>query len=91
MKEENNKLINDFATQFQLTEKALAEMIGVTRQAIDHWRLGRRDIPASVRKMLAICVKYPGLVEEFTKDTVSRDAAKNRRRAKVPFPIPGQQ
>ena len=91
MKNENNTLLSNFVAQFNLTERSFGEMLGVTRQAIDHWRCGRRDIPITVRKMMAICVKYPGLVKEFTDDTESRDAAKRRRlAAKVPSPSQDQ-
>ncbi len=62
---DNQKFIYEFCVRHTLSKNQLADMIGVTSNAVDHWYSGRRDVPYSTRKMMAICDKYPGLVAEM--------------------------
>lgn len=67
----NSVLLTRFYTTHKLNKNTLADMIGVTGNAIDHWETGRRDIPPPIRKMLMICDKYAGLVKEFSDFQIS--------------------
>ena len=40
--------LNDFFVKHNFTAAQFAEIIGVTKQAVNHWIFGRRDIPEMV-------------------------------------------
>lgn len=63
----NKVVLARFCQTHKITHAQLAVMVGVTSNAVDHWVTGRRDIPYPVRKMLAICDKYSGLVAELSQ------------------------
>lgn len=62
---ENSLLLERFYHTHNTSKHGVAEMLGVTSAAVDHWATGRRDIPAPIRKIFKICDKYSGLVQEF--------------------------
>ncbi len=62
---ENSLLLERFYHTHKTSKYGVAEMLGVTSAAVDHWATGRRDIPAPIRKIFKICDKYSGLVQEF--------------------------
>lgn len=57
--------LNSFIHRHQLTDAKLAEILGITVNAIHHWRAGRRRIPDIYVKVMRSFDKYPGLMAEF--------------------------
>lgn len=45
-------------------EKLISNLIGVTPQAVTLWLHGKRRIPETVRRMILLFKKYPGLLKE---------------------------
>ena len=62
---ENSLLLERFYQKHKTSKYGVADMLGVTSAAVDHWATGRRDIPAPIRKVFKICDKYEGLVQEL--------------------------
>lgn len=54
--------LQNFMDKFQLSRHDLAKLVAVTKPAVDHWIVGRRDIPAMVAKLLLFLDKYPALI-----------------------------
>lgn len=48
-----------------LDRGAMAEVLGVTPQAVRFWELGERAVPPTVSRLIIIFQKYPGLLKEI--------------------------
>lgn len=48
-----------------ISKKELAEILGVTIQAVNLWLNGKRDISVTVTKLIRLFNKYPTLIREF--------------------------
>lgn len=46
-------------------ESGLAEFLGVTKQAVNLWIKGQRDINMTMTKVIRLMQKYPHLMKEF--------------------------
>ena len=46
--------LDDFIKRHNLKQKELAEILGVTYQAIGHWVCGRRKIPEMLSRLIAM-------------------------------------
>lgn len=55
--------LQQFVRAHNLDEDAFAALVGVTKQAVDHWLRGRRKIPEPVARLVLIYGKYPGLMK----------------------------
>lgn len=49
----------DFLTKHDLTDQQMANLLGVTPNAVDHWLKGRRDIPKPIAKLVRFFDRYP--------------------------------
>ena len=48
-----------------LSAKELAEILGVTVQAVTLWLKGERDISMTITRLIRVFQKYPKLIREF--------------------------
>lgn len=55
----------EFRLMHGLKQKDLAEILGVTWQAVRLWELGDRDIPLTTSKVIVLFQKFPQLLREF--------------------------
>ena len=49
------------------TRRELAEQMGISKGAIEHWEYGRRPLPMWAQKLLE-CLRLAQLVEQKTQD-----------------------
>lgn len=54
-----------FRTTFGLSQKTLAQLLGITCQAVDLWENDQRRVPETTHKILKLFKKYPTLINEF--------------------------
>lgn len=54
-----------FRVKIKVTQKGLAELLGVTWQAVRLWELGERNIPETTVRLIKLFEKFPQLIEEF--------------------------
>jgi DNA-binding transcriptional regulator YiaG len=54
-----------FRNRLGLSQTEMAQLIGVTWQAVHYWETGQRKISLTVVKVLRLIKKYPQLLEEF--------------------------
>jgi len=57
--------IKAFRTRHKFTQKSLADLLGVTWQAVRFWELGERNIPQTTVRLLVLFKKFPQLMQEF--------------------------
>ncbi len=55
----------DFRTKFSLSDKGLANLLGVTFQGVRLWESGQRAIPTTTVKILNLLNRNPHLMQEF--------------------------
>ena len=70
MKKENlkpNGLIA-FRKKHNLSQKELAEILGVTFQAIILWETDQRSISLMVTRIISMFIKFPQLLKEFGQE-----------------------
>jgi plasmid maintenance system antidote protein VapI len=61
----NSKELKDFLFEYRLSNPDLAEVIGVTRGAVNHWTEGRRDIPEMVARLVRMFQEDPDMMDKF--------------------------
>lgn len=54
-----------FREKHGFTQKQIAELLGVTWQAVRLWELGERGIPEMVHKIINLFNKFPQTMKEF--------------------------
>ena len=59
-----NELIK-FLEDQDLTNLAFAEILGVSKEAVDHWVMGRRAIPDTTAKLIRLFGRRPELMKEL--------------------------
>lgn len=59
------KELNEFMNKNGLSRNELADILGVTYQAISLWLNGKRDISLTISRLVRIMQKYPQLIREF--------------------------
>lgn len=57
--------VKNFRTRHQFTVRTLAEILGVTDQAVKFWESGERAVPPTTARLLKLFDKYPQLMKEF--------------------------
>ena len=59
------KEVTELRKKFNLTQDGLADLIGITRQAVILWESDQRIIPEPMVRLLHLFLKYPQLTQEF--------------------------
>lgn len=59
------KTLESWLEYFDMSEHELAELLGVTKPAVDHWLTGRREVPPTVQKLLNYFLSHPDRLGEF--------------------------
>jgi len=54
-----------FMTKHNFNNYTLADLLGVTRQGVDHWTSGTRPMSKTITRLLKVFDKYPQLLQEF--------------------------
>jgi len=62
-----SKQLQAFLDKHGLDEPQLAELLGITRAAVNHWLCGRRSIAKPYGRMLRLFDRHPTLMKEFAK------------------------
>lgn len=57
--------LNKFMKKHGISDKELAELFGVTIQAVNLWTTGQRTISVTNSRLIALFEKYPQLIREF--------------------------
>lgn len=57
--------LEHFMNRYNLGPHQLAEAVGVTKPAVDHWLTGRRAVPMPVVKMLRFFEAQPKAISYF--------------------------
>lgn len=57
--------LESFLIRHDLTNSQFAEVLGVSRPAVDHWLIGRRNVPPTVVKLVDYFDRKPEAVMEF--------------------------
>ncbi len=61
----NQQQLATFLAKHKLTDTTLAELLGLTPSAVNHWMVGRRTIAKPYGRLLRMFDKYPQLMKEF--------------------------
>jgi len=59
------KELMEFMDKNGLSKNELADILGITYQAISLWLNGKRDISLTVTRIVRIMQKYPQIIREF--------------------------
>lgn len=59
------KELIDFMNKNGISRTELADILGVTHQAVSLWLTGKRDISITITRLIKIMQKYPQLIREF--------------------------
>ena len=59
------KELQAFMQKNGLSVYELADILGVTIQAINLWLAGKRDISVTTTRLIRLFIKYPTLLREF--------------------------
>ena len=59
------KELRTFMNTHGFSEREFADFLGVTRQGINLWLLGSRDISLTISRLIRLLAKYPKLIKEF--------------------------
>jgi DNA-binding transcriptional regulator YiaG len=54
-----------FLKKYQLGTAEFAELLGVTRMAVEHWLIGRRSIAKPYGRLVRLFDRHPELMREF--------------------------
>jgi len=54
--------LKTFMTKHNLGAIELAQLLGITRPAVDHWLTGRREVPPPAAKLMRVVEQYPQLM-----------------------------
>lgn len=57
--------LDTFLKKYNLEAPDFAEMIGVTRMAVEHWLSGRRSIAKPYGRLIRLFDRHPHLMREF--------------------------
>jgi transcriptional regulator with XRE-family HTH domain len=55
----------DFMTKHTLSPEILADMLGLTPGAVNHWLFGRRKVPPTIAKLLNFFDRNPNAMKVF--------------------------
>lgn len=61
----NPQNLREFMINHHLSDKALADLLGVTRMAVIQWLGGKRTVSLTVTRLLNMFDKHPELMKEF--------------------------
>lgn len=61
----NAKELSDFMTKYKMDDAQLAELIGLTKSAVNHWIIGRRSIAKPYGRLIRLFDRHPSLMAEF--------------------------
>lgn len=56
-----------FLKKYGLDSADFAEVIGVTRMAVEHWLSGRRSIAKPYGRLVRLFDRHPELIKEFAQ------------------------
>lgn len=59
------KELEEFLDKYKLNAEDLAELIGLTRMAVEHWLTGRRSIAKPYGRLIKLFDRHPSLMAEF--------------------------
>ena len=59
------KELEDFLTRHKMSDHSIAEILGVTKPAVDHWLMRRRSIPPTAAKVIRFLDRHPGMITVF--------------------------
>ena len=54
-----------FRQSIKMNDKQIANLLGVTYQAVQLWERGERAIPTTTTRVLRLFKKFPQLINEF--------------------------
>lgn len=57
--------LKNFLRKHKLSNDQFAELLGITKPAVDHWLTGRRSVPMTTVKLLKYFDAHPDAMEEF--------------------------
>lgn len=57
--------VNKFMTTNKLTVNELAEIMGVSRQAVLYWVSGQRGVPETTARVFSLFERQPELMDDF--------------------------
>ncbi len=63
----NNEQLKIFMVKYKMSPKTLAELIGLTPMAVEHWLIGRRSIAKPYGRLIRLFDKKPELMKEFAQ------------------------
>lgn len=61
----DKQFIKDFRKEHDLTQNALAHILGVTKKAVEKWEQGAHNINSSTRNLLWLLDNNENLIEQF--------------------------
>lgn len=59
------KGLEAFMRRHMLSDRGLADLLGITVPAVHHWIAGRRHVPPTTVKVLHFFDRYPQFMTEF--------------------------
>lgn len=57
--------LQSFIEKYGLNSQDLADLLGLTRMAVDHWLAGRRSIAKPFGRLMRLFDRHPALMKEF--------------------------
>lgn len=60
----NGEFIKNFRESFDFTQTALANMLGVTKKAIEKWEQGKNNVNGCAKVLLTLLHENPELIEK---------------------------
>ncbi len=60
----DGEFIKKFRANFDFTQTALANMLGVTKKAVEKWEQGRNNVNSCAKVLLALLYENPDLIEK---------------------------
>lgn len=66
----SSKFVKDFRKKFKLTQIALANVMGVTKKAVEKWEQGTNKVVGSSAVLFSLISENPELLEKIRKVTV---------------------
>lgn len=59
--------LDKFLKKYELEPSDFAEMVGLTKSAVNHWLLGRRSIAKPYGRLIHLFDRHPQLMREFNQ------------------------